>query len=103
MAQITGQLYTIQICNSMGDLIHGMQQSIPEIGIPDFDITFNYHQNKLNVFEYDLKRKESGKFIKEVQIPTSLIVNLLQIKNHNDEIKKIQTNSIENIKSALKM
>jgi hypothetical protein len=90
---ISGYLYEISVYNSVGDFIHGMPQSITEVGIPEYGISFNCHNDNVSVFKYTEERHKLGEDIKTVEMTKEFIDNLIKIKNLHDELNILKDNN----------
>lgn len=93
---IAAQKYTIKIYDSMSDFIHGNPTTITDFYIPSINITFNYHDNKLNVFEGC--RTKEGSDILDVEIDQDVVDNVIRIQSRKNEIDMLSKNIIEFIK-----
>ena len=100
---ITGHLYETEIYDSIGDFVHGMPQTIREVGVPEYNISFNCHNNKISVFTYDKERHMNGKDIKKVEMTKDFIDNLIKIKELNNELDILKSNNMNNILNLTKI
>ena len=79
--------YKLLISEGLIASIHGMNYYIDEYRIPEINLTFNFHEDKLTIFTYDRSKDGRELTTLELDISSSLID---RISNIFDDEKRIE-------------
>lgn len=67
------EIYSIKICNSMMEKVHGYYREIIEVYLPSKKITFNEGDDMFNCFTSDRSRYKDAVKVGEIEIPKAMV------------------------------
>jgi len=97
------QKYKTKVYDSILDFVHENGHTITEIYIPEYNLAFNYHNNKLTVFDALAARSDSlSSPLVYIDLPINLIEKLVEINNIEKQSNLVKDNIKTDIEKIFK-